>query len=527
MTLMKQRISAFLDALSAKSRYTGYRLYADRFDSTLTTTRFSSSPNLQNLPGRADASDPDDLWRSILPDQCVEHQTTRNIFVARPRYLLVSMDLKAAEPRYMALHFQRALRVGSREYLDRRRDALQRRWAMYPRLMEEIRRLQEGEPREPYQITWPSIQDDPLWEVFKFGIPTDDPYNALLIAMDAAGYAEAVAENRQDKWLKSNRWRGKKAFLAFAYGASAATLAPSLKWSYERTQEAIRNIDDTYVTLKPLRNLTMLQVVHFGEVHTLWGRPRRVNGYFQLAQPKPVTVGFYRMRPSYRSYIARIIPLGSTSPAPDADGNLVGGGGVQAFVEKCWVELDGGREGELVLAGNPNGTVAHISRNDPFANAPHFNRPPFRNINFNQIRWVEDEHGLRRMVPRQGRALRAAFNSLCQATGADHLRWIMNAVDAEVCGKRRFQDCRLVLTVHDSLVFEVPENKVRAFLRATVPIVGRRPPWSDLDMGVDVEVGKSFGNMKKVEVRNCSCKCCRAPARVIKTLYRRFSRLWR
>jgi hypothetical protein len=531
MTLMKQRISAFLDALSAKSRYSDNRLYADRFDSTLTTTRFSSSPNLQNLPGRADASDPDDLWRSVLPDRCVEHQTTRNIFVAKPGHLLVSMDLKAAEPRYMALLFQRALQIKSSDYLNRRRQAAQERWSKYPVLMEQMRRLQNNEPQEPFQITWPSIQVDPLWQVFKFGIPTDDPYNALLIAMDAAGYAEAVADNREEKWLKSNRWRGKKAFLAFAYGASAETLAPSLKWSIARTQEAIRNIESTYVTLQPLRNLTMLNVVHFGEVHTLWGRPRRVNGYFQLAQSKPMTVGFYRMRPTYRSYVARIIPLGSTSPAPDAHGNLVGGGGVQAFVEQCWVELDDGRQGEVILAGNSNGTLAHISRSDPFANAPHFNKPPFRNINFNQVRWVEDENGLKRMLPRQGRALRAAFNSLCQSTGADHLRWIMNALDAEVCAKPKFKDCRLVLTVHDSLVFEVPENNVRSFLRAAHPIASRRPAWSDLDMGVDVEVGKSFGNMKKVEVRTCSCACacacCRAPARVIRSLYRRCIDLWR
>lgn len=524
MTLMKQRMSAFLDALTSKSRYSDNRLYADRFDSTLATTRFSSSPNLQNLPGRADASDPDDLWLSILPDRCVEHQTTRNIFVAKPGHILVSMDLKAAEPRYMALLFQRALRVKSDEYWGRRREAARERWSRYPALMQEMRRLQDDTASDPFEIVWPSIQVDPLWRVFKHGVPTDDPYNALLIAMDAEGHAEAVANDCEAKWLKDNRWRGKKAFLAFAYGASAETLAPPLKWSLDRTREAISNIEDTYVTLKPLRNRTMLEVVHFGEVRTLWGRPRRINGYFQLAQPKPVTVGFYRMRPTYRSYVARIIPLGSTSPAPNADGDLVGGGGVQAFVEECWVEHDDGRRGEVVLAGNPNGTLAHISRNDPFANAPHFNKPPFRNINFNQMRWVEDEDGLRRMIPRQGRALRAAFNSLCQSTGADHLRWIMNAVDAEVCRRRKFRDCRLVLTVHDSLVFEVPEKKVRCFLRATHPIIGRRPSWSDLDMGVDVEVGKRFGKMKKVEVRKCRCACCRAPARVIKSLYRRLFR---
>jgi hypothetical protein len=526
---MKQRLSSFLDTLPAKSAYSGGRLYADRFDSTLATTRFSSSPNLQNLPGRADAFDPDDddSWRSLLPTKCVEHQKTRDIFVAKPGHRLVSMDLKAAEPRYMALLFQRALEARNEEYSERRREANQIRCRKYPQLMDQMRRLQDTPAHPAFEVVWPSIQIDPLWRVFKHGVPTDDPYNALLIAMDAAGHAQAVADGCEEKWLKSNRWRGKKAFLAFAYGAAAESLAPQLKWSMEQTREAIRNIESTYVTLKPLRNLTMLQVTHFGEVHNLWGRPRRINGFYQLAQPKPVTVGFYRMRPTYRSYVARIIPLGSVSPAPDEDGNLVGGGGVQAFVEECWVELDDGRRGEVVLAGNPNGTVAHISRSDPFANATHFNKPPFRNINFNQLRWVEDEHGLKRMLPRQGRALRAAFNSLCQSTGADHLRWIMNAVDAEVCQRRKFRDCHLVLTVHDSLVYEVPESKVRGFVRAALPVVGRTPPWSDLDIEVEVEVGRRFGDMKKLALRHCRCACCRAPARVFRSLYRWVAGLWR
>jgi len=61
------------------------------------------------------------------------------------------------------------------------------------------------------------------------------------------------------------------------------------------------------------------------------------------------------------------------------------------FVKECFVEHDDGDKLELVLAGNDDETIRHISRGDPFANSNHFNKPPFRNINFNQIRWVEDQ----------------------------------------------------------------------------------------------------------------------------------------
>ena len=139
--------------------------------------------------------------------------------------------------------------------------------------------------------------------------------------------------------------------------------------------------------------------------------------------------------------------------------------------------------------------IRHISRGDPFANANHFNRPPYRNINFNQIRWVEDEFGVRRHFERQGTAFRAAFNSLCQSTGADHLRWIMNSIDQELCSTPEFSDCHLVLTVHDSLVFEVPDGRVATFVPTAVAIASRRPVWSSIDMSVDVEIGRRYGEM--------------------------------
>ncbi len=491
MSLMKQRLSAFLDTLPAKARYSDDRLYPDRFDSTLVTTRFSSSPNLQNFPGKADK---EEAWQRSLPASCKEYSRTRNLFVARPGYTLVSIDLKAAEPRYMALLFQRALKTRNDEYLEKRRRARRLRREHYPDLMAAMRRLQNKQPTEPFTVEWPNITDDPLWRVFKHGVPTDDPYNALLIAMDPAGHQQAVAQGCEKKWLRDHRNQGKTAFLAFAYGASAEGLAPQLGWSLAQTEQAIRNIESSYPTLIPLRELTLLELIHFGQVENLWGRPRRINGYYQLARPEPVTVCFRLQRPTPRSYIARIIPLGSTSPALGRNGKLAGGG-VQAFVEHCYIELEEGLRGEVVLAGNPDGTLAYTAPGDPFVRAPHFNNPPFRNISFSLIQWVEDGDGLRRLFPRQAHAWRMAFNSLCQATGADHLRWIMNAVDEEVCRKPRFRDCKLVLTVHDSLIYEVPEEKLQPFARAVRWIACRQPAWADIDFKVEVEWGRRFGEM--------------------------------
>lgn len=513
---MQQRLSAFLAPLPELVRHTGDRLYLDRFSSTLVTTRFSCSPNLQNLPKRADAvdlSDPDEAWRSSLPPGCAAYHKTRDLFVARPGHLLVSIDLSAAEPRYLAMLFQRALNERDDGYHEEAAALQGRRKERYPVLVKAMKDGREAYvPRTcpacgtalksvhwqkrvrqfctacgtyPLEIRWPAYVNDPLWSVFNSGTPFGDPYNALLAALDPDGYAQAQATGQEDKWLADNRWRGKKAFLALAYGSQAETLAPQLKWTVERTREAIRSLEATYATLNPLKELTLLRMIHLGMVRSLWGRPRRINGYYQLAGTEPVTVRFRRLRPNPRTYRARIIPLGSTPQ------------GVQAFVEECVVERGDGR-GEVVLAGNPDGTVRHVSRGDPFARADHFNRPPFRNINFSSIEWVRDEHGLIRYLPEQRRGLRQAFNALCQATGADHLRWLMNEVDAAI-GRSRLADCKLVLTVHDSLIYEIPEGRRAAFLRRVLPIVRRRPPWATIDVKVDVEVGARFGEMQKVK----------------------------
>ena len=150
------------------------------------------------------------------------------------------------------------------------------------------------------------------------------------------------------------------------------------------------------------------------------------------------------------------------------------------------------------MAGNPDGTLRHLSPGEPIARADHFNRPPFRNLNFSQIEWVKDEHGLIRHLPRQERGLRQAFNALCQSTGADHLRWLMNRVDAALL-RAGMADCRLILTVHASLVCEVPECRQDAFLRLVLPIVRRRPPWATFDIKADVEVGRRFGELRKLK----------------------------
>ena len=125
-------------------------------------------------------------------------------------------------------------------------------------------------PHEP--LPWPDYEEDPLWKVFEYGEPFDDAYNALLAAMDPEGYERARAAGGAKEWFEEWRWRGKKAFLALAYGSQARTLARQLGWSVEQTERAIRKLETEYAILKPLR-ATLREMIHLGEVRTLGAGP--------------------------------------------------------------------------------------------------------------------------------------------------------------------------------------------------------------------------------------------------------------
>jgi DNA polymerase I-like protein with 3'-5' exonuclease and polymerase domains len=493
---MKQRISSFINPMTEKA--TNGRLYLDRFSSTTASTRFSSSPNLQALPGRADelAGDITDNENPhpvrTLPDECRDHQRTRDLIVAKPDSYLVSFDLSAAEPRYLAMACQQALQTKEDNYRLARQRLQGMRKERYTPLLAVMYAKRNDTSYKEQPSEWPEIEEDPLWRVFADG---GDPYEALLKAVDEEGY-KAACEIDEGKWLKRNRHVGKKGFLALGYGSTAVSLAPKLGWTVERTQQAIENLERHYPTIPALKQLTFKELVHLGEIRTLWNRPRRINGYHQLARPFPLTIQFERRRtpdgrPHVRTYRADIIPLGTYRQ------------GCQCFVEQCYI-LD---TKEVVMKGNPDGTVAYMHPDDAFVHAQisdaTFNYPPFANIPFSQIHWVQErDTGLIRHLPRQAKAERQAFNAIFQGTGADHLRWLMNTVDDEVCSRDEFQDCRLILTVHDSLLYEVPKSKWQSFVKATWPVLTRRPSWATIAIKIDAEVGIRFGHMKKLKSRH-------------------------
>lgn len=423
-----------------------------------------------------------------MPADADVHFKTRRILAAEDGKVLVQADFKAAEPRYLAMLFERGLRErdGRLQAEQKRLDS--ERWARHPELMQLKRQVAKpytGRPSNP--ICFPEYDHDPLWLTFQRG---QDPYNALLMAMLPEEHGAAVLEGREVDWFKENRTNGKRAFLALGYGSSPKTLAPQLGWTEQRTEDAIDTMKNHYKMLEPLTELTKREVIRLGEVRTLWDRPRKMNGFYQLVQPDPVTIKYCLKKPTWREYRMEIIPLGSTAY------------GTQAFVRRV-VCSPGNDRWHLVWEADEEGKLKHLDKGDAFVTnnrERHFNQPPFANLSHRCITAVEGSDQLTRELPRLEDAVRQAFNSLCQSTGADHLRKAMNDVDGELLQSSRYSDVKLVLTVHDSLIFEAPEERAEEFARAAAAVISRRPEWATIDFPVEVEIGKNLGELEEYKL---------------------------
>lgn len=113
--------------------------------------------------------------------------------------------------------------------------------------------------------------------------------------------------------------------------------------------------------------------------------------------------------------------------------------------------------------------------------------------------YVTNEHGRRRWFPeakrhgRLGEVERAAINMPLQSLGADIIKIAMREVDA-LLGSTGGQGARMLLSIHDELLFEVP----RGMLSTLIPVIQTRMETVvnlSVPLRVDVTVGSDWGTM--------------------------------
>ncbi len=81
--------------------------------------------------------------------------------------------------------------------------------------------------------------------------------------------------------------------------------------------------------------------------------------------------------------------------------------------------------------------------------------------------------GRRRVWPRFGAGIKASkfqlFNTPCQGTGADLIKLVM----CEVYDRLSSEDARIIGSIHDELILEVPEEKAEEYARMLCEIMDR------------------------------------------------------
>jgi len=92
-------------------------------------------------------------------------------------------------------------------------------------------------------------------------------------------------------------------------------------------------------------------------------------------------------------------------------------------------------------------------------------------------------------------AERMAINMPIQGTAADMIKLAMIGINDLIRSVPSFDDIKMVLQVHDELVFEVPEKKVKSFSREAKKIMENVLPL-DVPVVVEAKVGDNWSEMK-------------------------------
>jgi DNA polymerase-1 len=106
------------------------------------------------------------------------------------------------------------------------------------------------------------------------------------------------------------------------------------------------------------------------------------------------------------------------------------------------------------------------------------------------------------MNPReQAEALRQAMNMPIQGTQADMIKLAMVRLEkvlAEKYGSGKDAEARMLLQVHDELVFEVKKDRVEEFTADVIPVMENVIKLA-VPVVVNIATGTKWGEMKKIE----------------------------
>ena len=116
--------------------------------------------------------------------------------------------------------------------------------------------------------------------------------------------------------------------------------------------------------------------------------------------------------------------------------------------------------------------------------------------------YVETKFGRRRYVPNiksqnyiiREQAKRIAMNAPIQGTAADITKIAMVKIEERI--KKEKLDAKILLQVHDELIFEVEESSVEKYSEILADIMKNTVKLEDVNLNININIGKNWAEAK-------------------------------
>ena len=453
----------------------------------------STNPNLQQIAKTVGEG----KGRRLLSDG-FQHVVikSRNAIIASPGFELVRFDISQADIRVLA-HMVESFQHHAEPHLDLLQETRVRRLPGIASYRIQMWRYFRPENKKQVKCPhcWSTLDRSPshsggpvvcpkCGSTFDVpaGIPLFDPSNSCILAEDfrlSKGDFYITAAKRM-----LNRTPGagereslKRTILGIVNGMSAGGLAKQLGDDKSVAVENLKVFARTYPQVATYSELTKHIFAITGESFTFGGRRRRVTPHWWMVSSEVVDL-FISYKGADKLWL-RVVPL-----QPNR------------FTLTCWIlrVID-------ARYGSPNeGQEIYEHRVGRISKAPYrffedqhlVFRLPVRNIPWRLIRRVRTRT---EEAKYEGfdRTWRQLFNHVAQGGTADITKTMMLR-STSVCSQF---DARLILQIHDELVFEVPKRRADEFTRAMNTVL-LQPPTTDFKVPIALEAmrGIRFGELR-------------------------------
>jgi DNA polymerase I-like protein with 3'-5' exonuclease and polymerase domains len=472
-----------MNSLLASVAHDG-RIHSALVDRQATGRVSSTKPNLQNL--------------AKVMTITGEEFYPRNGFMATPGYVLVAFDLAKADVTMLAHAMESFPRRGSKHIKLLRQRRLQRLTALDPNFAMLYAQMKTH--RNPFFYGKPFV-DDRL---------DFDPKLATGMADDfrlASGNFYKIAATKmlgKPPATKQEYDDAKRVVLSTMNSMGPKTLAKRQGTDKAKAKAALDAFDAAYPQFQPFRSMLMNQIVLTGGVTTFMNRPR-----LDTAQTWMATRTRVEINVSFKNSDAYWLDVTPLQPRRNV---------LCCYIHRAWDALPGRFRGQLIfdaILGKLSGRPYKL-----FDQATLEFLLPYRNISWRNIRAVRTPS---EQSPYRGfdKTARSLINHIFQGGTADLARILMLRSPA-ICD--RF-GARMLLQIHDELVFEVPATSTDHFIRVITRELSRPPcPNFKVPVVLEAKAGLAFGSMKPVIVADMRPIASLRPPRPYSNLRsRRFS----